>query len=46
LEEGKRLRAAGRSWRDIGRELGLDEGTLRKRMKKELATAPDPELPL
>lgn len=35
LARGKELRAQGMSWRKIGVELGLDEGTLRKAMKRE-----------
>jgi DNA invertase Pin-like site-specific DNA recombinase len=34
LAEGKKLRAQGVSWRKIGAELDLDEGTLRKALKK------------
>jgi lambda repressor-like predicted transcriptional regulator len=35
LTKGKELRAQGLSWRKVGAELGLDEGTLRKALKRE-----------
>ncbi len=42
VEKALELRALGKSWAGIGRELGCDPRNLRKAMKSRYPDAPDP----